>query len=58
VLVETPIAVGEERFTITVSAGVAARRPRERLDSLLRRADEALYEAKRTGRDRVVSAEP
>ena len=38
---------------VTVSAGVAQRRTDEPLDSLLRRADAALYDAKRAGRDRV-----
>ena len=39
------------------SAGVATRRPGERLDALLRRADAALYAAKAGGRDRVVAAD-
>lgn len=43
----------------TVSAGVAALRGGEELGDLMRRADQALYEAKRTGRDRVsFSPEP
>lgn len=41
---------------VTVSAGIAQRVGDEALDSLLRRADAALYEAKRAGRDRVLSA--
>ncbi|MDD5307343.1 MAG: GGDEF domain-containing protein [Deltaproteobacteria bacterium] len=42
---------------VSVSVGVAAQGlPRESLDSLLRRADVALYEAKRAGRNRVVQA--
>ncbi|MFZ5657016.1 MAG: diguanylate cyclase [Pseudomonadota bacterium] len=39
---------------LTVSIGLATRRPGESLDELLRRADAALYEAKRGGRDQVV----
>src|SRR5690606_15077431 len=45
--------------TVTVSVGVAAFDPLcpdETPQLLLRRADLALYEAKRTGRDRVVLA--
>lgn len=41
---------------ITVSLGVALAVPGETPDTLLRRADEALYAAKRGGRDRVVLA--
>jgi len=43
-----------EALTITVSVGLAVRREQDRsLDDLLRRADAALYAAKRGGRDRV-----
>lgn len=38
---------------ITVSIGVARQRSGESLESLLRRADAAMYAAKRSGRDRV-----
>jgi len=38
---------------LTVSAGVAALRPGDDVDSLLHRADTALYQAKNGGRDRV-----
>jgi diguanylate cyclase (GGDEF)-like protein len=41
---------------ITVSAGVATLEPGETSDSILLRADEALYRAKQTGRNRVVAA--
>jgi diguanylate cyclase (GGDEF)-like protein len=41
---------------ISVSAGVAARRPGETRDALIARADAALYEAKRAGRDRTIAA--
>lgn len=41
---------------VTVSVGVALRGVDERFDALFKRADEALYEAKRGGRNRVVIA--
>jgi len=47
---------GEELLTVTISIGVAASLP-EADDQvrLLRRADEALYEAKASGRNRVIA---
>jgi diguanylate cyclase (GGDEF)-like protein len=41
---------------VTASLGLAVLRPGEDRDSLLRRADAALYEAKNAGRNRVVAA--
>jgi diguanylate cyclase len=38
---------------VTFSAGVTALRDGESLESALERADEALYEAKRTGKNRT-----
>jgi len=38
---------------VTLSLGVAVGRRDDSLESLLARADQALYEAKRTGRNRV-----
>jgi diguanylate cyclase (GGDEF)-like protein len=38
---------------VTASVGVAARQRHEPLDGLIRRADEALYVAKESGRNRV-----
>lgn len=46
---------GKPLSKITVSIGVAELRPRERADHLIRRADAALYRAKRDGRDRVLA---
>lgn len=43
--------------TITLSFGVVQVAPAEALPDALRRADQALYEAKRQGRSRVVTAE-
>jgi diguanylate cyclase (GGDEF)-like protein/PAS domain S-box-containing protein len=43
---------------VTISAGVVERRPGETLDSVLKIADEALYQAKREGRNRVVASDP
>lgn len=46
---------GEEVF-VTFSAGVTAWRAGETLEAALSRADEALYEAKRTGKNRTCKA--
>jgi diguanylate cyclase (GGDEF)-like protein len=46
-----------EDCAVTASFGVAEMQAGEDLTSLMRRADAALYEAKRRGRDRVRSAE-
>ena len=48
---------GEALRAVTLSAGVAERRPGEDAASLLRRADAAMYRAKREGRNRVARAE-
>ncbi len=45
-----------ERIIITFSAGVAEHFPSEGQDSLIKRADKAMYEAKSAGKNRVVSA--
>ncbi len=47
-----PLAVGDRRFSITVSVGLSVSGPETTADDLVREADLALYEAKRTGRNR------
>jgi diguanylate cyclase len=50
-------STGEETAcAVTVSIGVACYDPGEPLAQLVQRADSALYQAKKTGRDRVVAA--
>lgn len=46
-----------EKILITFSAGVALRLPDEDQESLTKRADRAMYQAKQTGKNRVVVAE-
>jgi two-component system cell cycle response regulator len=46
-----------EPLKITCSFGVSERTPGESVDQILRRADMALYEAKKNGRNRVVAAQ-
>jgi diguanylate cyclase (GGDEF)-like protein len=50
-------AFGADPGGVTFSAGVAVSEPGEVVDNVLRRADEALYEAKRQGRNRTVVAQ-
>jgi diguanylate cyclase len=46
----------DKEVFVTFSAGVTEWRPGEALESALERADEALYEAKRSGKNRTCSA--
>ena len=43
----------EKQIFVTFSAGVSTYRPGERLEDALERADQALYEAKRTGKNKT-----
>ncbi|WP_298161428.1 GGDEF domain-containing protein [Brevundimonas sp.] len=50
-------STNDELGAVTISAGLAQRRPGESGSSLLDRADEALYASKRTGRNKVTNGE-
>ncbi|HEX9102155.1 MAG TPA: sensor domain-containing diguanylate cyclase [Polyangia bacterium] len=50
---EDAVVVGGNVLRITISVGVAERHPGEPRDALIARADEALYTAKASGRNRV-----
>jgi diguanylate cyclase (GGDEF)-like protein len=54
--IRTAAGLGADLPAMTVSAGVAQLRPGESLSDVLRRADQATYQAKNNGRDRVCSA--
>ncbi|HEY4354728.1 MAG TPA: diguanylate cyclase [Acidobacteriaceae bacterium] len=51
-----PIEYREAMITVTISVGATETDGREQLAEVLRKADEALYEAKTSGRNRVVAA--
>ena len=48
-------STNEELGAITVSVGVAEFQPGESIGDLVERADRALYQAKRSGRNRTVT---
>jgi len=54
----TPIFVDGQGLSITMSCGVAQVVPGEQLREVFRRADSALYQAKRNGRNKVMIAAP
>ena len=56
-VMSTPIHVKQFNIAATISLGVAMLRSGERKESLLERADAAMYEAKRRGRNCVVTAD-
>jgi two-component system, cell cycle response regulator len=54
---ELSIRAEEHTIAVTCSGGVAEWRPGDTIDTLLRRADTALYEAKHAGRNRIIAAD-
>jgi len=53
---ESSASLAERFDALTLSAGIATSRPGETsLESLIDRADQALYQAKRAGRNRIIS---
>ncbi|HTH93997.1 MAG TPA: GGDEF domain-containing protein [Rhodocyclaceae bacterium] len=57
VVAETDLQGSDQPLRITLSAGIAVSKANESFDDLYRRADVALYSAKRGGRNRVVAHE-
>ncbi len=55
---QAPFSTAAGPIACTASAGVAEHLPGESLASLLSRTDQALYQAKSNGRDRVMAASP
>lgn len=53
-VMDTPLHLKELTIHVTISLGVAMLKEGERKEALLERADTAMYEAKRGGRNRVV----
>jgi len=46
-----------KRLLITFSAGIAQQRPGESQDHIFKRADEALYRAKKNGKNQILVSE-
>jgi len=57
-LAQRPLPLDQQRVPVHFSAGIAQWQPGEDADTLLRRADAALYAAKRVGKNRVQAADP
>ncbi len=54
---EMVVSQNEQHYRITASMGVTEYRPGEEVQVTLDRADRALYDAKRTGRNKIIIAE-
>ena len=57
-IADAPYAFGDAAHTVTASGGVALLRPGDTTLSLLARADAALYQAKKKGRNRIERERP
>jgi diguanylate cyclase (GGDEF)-like protein len=57
-VMETPVAARTGKIPVTLSAGIATYPRHGSAEKLLKDADQALYEAKRSGRNRVCRAAP
>ncbi|MGL1958451.1 MAG: GGDEF domain-containing protein [Colwellia sp.] len=55
ILIEKSIFGDEHQLKITISLGIATRNPKESLKEWFNRADQALYQAKNSGRNKTVS---
>lgn len=55
-VMDTPLHLKELSIPVTISIGVAMLRKGERKEALIERADKAMYEAKKAGRNRVMIA--
>lgn len=53
---QMPVTAQDESYRITASMGITEYRQGDSIQNLLERADRALYDAKRTGRNRIVVA--
>ncbi len=53
IISEKIVAVNNEKIKMTVSIGVAFKEDGDKIEDILKKADEALYEAKNSGRNRV-----
>jgi diguanylate cyclase (GGDEF)-like protein len=55
-IAETPLEIESNRIEITVSIGIATYQPQDQtIETILRRADDALLQAKHQGRNRIVA---
>ena len=49
------LSVGDEKIRVSVSVGATVARPDDTVESLLRRADQLMYQSKKTGKNRLTT---